>query len=361
MMRLNHWLAAGYGVFAMATCAGGSLPGLSSNSLANAGANAGSKAIAGAPELAAAHKKCDQVGGTNIAWDEEYNLGGAVAIKWLQSSNGAFVNVPATASLATLDGKTLTDTKAELTRYVNRVGRLVASQSSRPTLPWVFGVLDSQGINAFSAPGGYVFVTRGLLAKLSNEAQLAGVLAHEIAHVTDRHALLAYRKEKVSLCKNMATSKLGGEAFGAGMSGLADGLTGGVASSLPGVPGYIDMASSQISAQAIGKLVSSLDKVFSAGFPREQEFQADKDGLDLVIKAGYQPREFISLLKILPKGEGFFATHPMPADRAKALDTWVTELGKKQKDSFEYADAPAFASYAVVPKPAQLKFALNTP
>ena len=78
----------------------------------------------------------------------------------------------------------------ELQAYVNRVGRWVAAQTERPDLPWHFGVIDSPAINAFAAPGGYVLVTRGLYEILDNEAQLAGVLGHEISHITGRHALL---------------------------------------------------------------------------------------------------------------------------------------------------------------------------
>ena len=70
-----------------------------------------------------------------------------------------------------------------LQQYVNKVGRWVASQSERADLPWKFGVIESADINAFAAPGGYVLITKGLYQKLTNEAQLAGVLGHEIAHV----------------------------------------------------------------------------------------------------------------------------------------------------------------------------------
>src|SRR4051812_44982087 len=75
----------------------------------------------------------------------------------------------------------------ELQAYVNRVGRWIASQGERPNLPWHFGVVETAGINAFAAPGGYVLVTRGLYEILDNESQLAGVLGHEIGHVIKRH------------------------------------------------------------------------------------------------------------------------------------------------------------------------------
>src|SRR5438046_2811075 len=73
----------------------------------------------------------------------------------------------------------------ELTKYVTLVGTVVAQQSSRPALDWKFIVLDTDGVNAYAAPGGFVHITRGLLGLLKNEAELAGVLGHEVTHVAD--------------------------------------------------------------------------------------------------------------------------------------------------------------------------------
>src|SRR5690348_8101850 len=82
----------------------------------------------------------------------------------------------------------------ELQAYVNRVGRWVASQTERPDLPWHFGVIDTASINAFAAPGGHVLITRGLYEILDGEAQLAGVLGHEIGHVVRRHHITVMQK-----------------------------------------------------------------------------------------------------------------------------------------------------------------------
>ena len=81
---------------------------------------------------------------------------------------------------------------AALQNYLNSVARPLARESHRPGLDWQFKVMDSPVVNAFAAPGGYVFVTRGLLAAVSDEAELAGVLAHEIGHVTARHSARNY-------------------------------------------------------------------------------------------------------------------------------------------------------------------------
>src|SRR5688572_11064260 len=83
----------------------------------------------------------------------------------------------------------------ELQRYVNDIGQQLARVSHRPNLPWSFRVVDNPAINAFALPGGYVYLTRGILAYLDDEAELAGVLGHEIGHVTARHAAQAYTRQ----------------------------------------------------------------------------------------------------------------------------------------------------------------------
>ena len=92
-------------------------------------------------------------------------------------------------------------------RYVNNVGRWLAVQTERPDLPWQFGVLDSPNVNAFAVPGGTIFITRGLLERMRSEAELAGVLGHEISHVLRKHHLKAIQKG--------AQSALAGDAMSA--------------------------------------------------------------------------------------------------------------------------------------------------
>ena len=94
---------------------------------------------------------------------------------------------------------------ARMQRYVNNVGRWIASQSERPDLPWQFGVLDAPQLNAFAVPGGTIFITRGLLERMRSEAELAGVLGHEIVHVVKKHHLKAIQKG--------ATTALAGDAL----------------------------------------------------------------------------------------------------------------------------------------------------
>ena len=83
-----------------------------------------------------------------------------------------------------------------VTKYVTLVGTVLAQSSSRPNLPWTFVVLDTDGVNAFAAPGGYVHITRGALALIQNEAELADVLGHEISHVTEKHTINAIQESE---------------------------------------------------------------------------------------------------------------------------------------------------------------------
>ena len=106
----------------------------------------------------------------------------------------------------------------EVQRYVNRVGRWLSLNSERPDLNWQFGVLDTGTVNAFSTPGGYVLISRGLLERLHNEAELAGVLAHEVAHVVKKHHLTAMKKGK--------GMEAGAGAIRRGAVGLGSGLSG---------------------------------------------------------------------------------------------------------------------------------------
>jgi predicted Zn-dependent protease len=182
-----------------------------------------------------------------------------------------------------------------LQKYVNSVGRWVASQSERPDLPWRFGVIESNDFNAFAAPGGYVVLTKGLYSKLTNEAQLAGVLGHEIGHVVKKHQLKVLQKQQLLnigaglLRDNFSKdSKLANQAIGAG---------------------------AEISAR-------SLDK--------DAEFEADRLGLSYATRAGYEPFGLSDVLQIMGQTSKddssvalLFKTHPHPDERLTTLDTAV--------------------------------------
>lgn len=189
-----------------------------------------------------------------------------------------------------------------LHQYVNRVGLWIADQSSRPDLPWRFGVLDTDTVNAFAAPGGNIFVTRGLLAVLQSEAELAGVLAHEIVHVLERHHLNALRRDQsIGLAAELAKHF----SVGAGATQHAH----------------------MLPAELKAKLAEAGKQLYAGGLDRADEMAADRAGLALTARAGYDPYAFISVLQKLEALSAqdtrlgyLMSTHPQPAHRITALE-----------------------------------------
>lgn len=181
-----------------------------------------------------------------------------------------------------------------LQTYVNRLGRWLAMHSERPGLPWHFGVLDTDSVNAFATPGGYVFITRGLLLQMRDEAELAGVLAHEISHVVEKHALETMRKG--------AFLEFAGET-------LSETLR------KEGSPEFT-------------KLVSAGTEIFARGLDKQDEFAADRMGVVIAARAGYDayglPTTLQTLAAINPKDDAvalMFKTHPDPSERLDRLLT----------------------------------------
>ncbi len=204
-----------------------------------------------------------------------------------------------------------------LQRYVNRVGRWVSSQSSRPDLPWAFGVIDTPTINAFALPGGKVFISIGLVRRLSNESELAGVLAHEIAHVMQKHqvkAIQSARKTGVgqAILQEQASERIA--RSGAGQNALT-GVLANVA------------ASEAIEFVKNGAFLRPLD--------RSLEYEADRLGAALAARAGYDPYGLVSAIQILmtlkPDDSGSsltMSTHPTPNDRLTELEKYSSTLDK---------------------------------
>ena len=189
----------------------------------------------------------------------------------------------------------------KLQRYVNQLGRWISLQSARPDLPWTFVVLDDNGYNAFAAPGGYVFVTKGLIDRCADESELAGILAHEITHVTARHHLQAMRKTAQS----------------------------GVLTQL---------VASQIKTNAVGTLVASQllalgRNLYARGLDQSDEFEADRHGVALAARSGFDPYGLPAALQVLraaAPGNPMFtlalATHP-PAEQR--LDQLRQAMGER--------------------------------
>jgi len=178
---------------------------------------------------------------------------------------------------------------ANVHRYVSLVGLALAQGGTRPNLPWTFIVLDTDGVNAFAAPGGYVHITRGALALIQNEAELAGVLAHEIVHVTEKHTVRAIQKN---------------DAF---KMGAAETLSG----------------NSALMQRVVGE---TYNNIVERGFGRAEENESDENGIALSNKTGYAPNGLTSFLTTLKdrnkeskEKRGLFASHPEMQDRLERM------------------------------------------
>jgi predicted Zn-dependent protease len=177
-----------------------------------------------------------------------------------------------------------------LQKYVNQVGRWVASQSERPDLPWQFGVIESEDINAFAAPGGYVIITKGLYRKLQNEAQLAGVLGHEIGHVVRKHHLKLLQKTQLL---NLGASLLGKKL------GKGD--------------------------DTVQKVIGNGAEILARGLDKNAEYEADRMGVTLATRAGYEPFGLPEVLQSISHTGNtssvalLYKTHPHPDERLAKL------------------------------------------
>lgn len=184
--------------------------------------------------------------------------------------------------------------------YINRLGNAVLSQSSNVLFPFRFSVIKSSAVNAFATPGGYIYVNRGLINLVENESQLAGVLAHEIAHVNSRH--IAQQIEK-SQKLNFAT--LAGILAGAFLGGG----TG---------------------TEATLGLTLAATTSLSLKYSRENEEEADRLGISYLVNAGYDGSSMMSFLKLMKTYEfysntlpSYFLTHPGTDERISYLDALV--------------------------------------
>ena len=188
---------------------------------------------------------------------------------------------------------------ADLQKYVNLVGNAVARNSLRPEIPYRFVVVQSPLQNAFSCPGGIIFISSGLLKTIHNEAQLAGILAHEVAHVGHRHALQSIQRAQFF------------KGVGKITSATMEGKKG---------KEFEDM---------IGSLQNTL---FDKGLDQNMEFEADKSAMETAYRTGYDPKGIIEVLRDLKKIEArsqkqgsWFSTHPPLGERIQRCEA---EMGR---------------------------------
>jgi len=198
----------------------------------------------------------------------------------------------------------------ELQRYINRVGRWVVDQTDRPHLPWRFAVLRSNAVNAFATPGGNIFITDGLLHLLSSEAELAAVLAHEVAHVIQKHHIKAMSSINTS-----------------------------------GLSGVIKLASltrEGRSNQMTSQIVGQVKDLYLRGLDKDDEFEADSMGTVIASRAGYDPFALMAVLQTLdsinPEDSGIallYKTHPPASDRLDRLEPVLEQFDDPAEDSPE--------------------------
>ena len=187
---------------------------------------------------------------------------------------------------------------AALQAYVGKLGAALAAKGQRPNLPWRFTVLDSPVVNAFAVPGGAVYVTRGILAMMSSEAELAAVLGHEIGHVNARHSMSQMSKQQVAQI-GLAVGSVIGKKF----------------------------------AQYAGLAGAGLQVLFLK-YSRDNENQSDALGVEYARAAGYNPADMAATFVALQKfGDvsgsgssslpGFLSTHPLTSDRIAHVETML--------------------------------------
>ena len=200
-----------------------------------------------------------------------------------------------------------------LQRYVNRVGKWLAMHSDRPDLPWTFGVVDTETVNAFAMPGGTVLITRGLVQRLGNESELAGALAHEIAHVVLKHQLKAIQSDRNS------------EA----LAGLGKGIAGEAIARRGSDPVGLKTWGANAGVEFLK------NGVFLRPLDRSMEYEADKLGVVIAARSGYDPYGLVGVLEMLAQvksdgsGLSVLDTHPAPADRLAELEGFVPAIEKR--------------------------------
>jgi predicted Zn-dependent protease len=256
------------------------LLGLAVSVAAPADAGSADDQLGGLGKIGSAVKKANDVRELQVTEEEEQTLGAAVSER-IRARYGVVQD-------------------AGVHRYVSLVGTVLAQASSRPNLPWTFIVLDTDGVNAFAAPGGYVHITRGALALIRNEAELAGVLGHELVHITEKHTIRSIQKSKS--------------------------VQMGASETLSGSSALLERA-----------VTATYDNIVEKGFGRSEENESDEKGIALANAVGYDPGglgSFLATLKERNKSSqekrGLFASHPEMQSR---LDNLKKEIGSKKMAS----------------------------
>lgn len=171
--------------------------------------------------------------------------------------------------------------------YVDSIGQKAARVSHRPDIQYHFAALDHKSVNAFALPGGYVFITKGMLEKLNNEAELAGVLAHETTHIVARHSSVAMSRQI-------------------------------------GIQLLLTAVVSSTKSAAAAQAADAAQQIISLKYSRDDEREADRIGMDYMVAAGYDPNGMVETMQMLEKENeagpiDFLSSHPSPQNRTTYL------------------------------------------
>ena len=193
-----------------------------------------------------------------------------------------------------------------LTTYLNKICGAITVNSAKPVLynGYHVNILDTDEINAFATSGGHIFITRGLIACTDSEEALAGVIAHEVAHIQLQHGINSIKNSRITQALIVT---------GTSAVGVAAGMD------------VIELTS--VFSETIGEIVTTM---VNSGYSQSQEFEADKTALALMTAAGYDPQGLITMLRVIERNQrdttkGFGKTHPSPAQRITNVQSEITQ------------------------------------
>jgi predicted Zn-dependent protease len=204
-------------------------------------------------------------------------------------------------------------------QYVNNLGRRIAATADQRGIPYTFYVVNSDVVNAFAIPGGHIYINRGLIERADNESQIAGVLAHEIGHVAQRHSITQMQRAQNA---NTALSVVYGVLLGRN-------------------PGAIEQAGIQVGGGAV-----------FAGYTRDAEREADAVAVGYMVRSGYNPQGMVQLFQKLQQlqqrqpstVERWFATHPSEQERVANTQAAISRTPGAQNANL-VTDTRGFQSF----------------
>lgn len=277
---------------------------------------------------------CDLIKGISSGNAGQVISGGLDTVKVINDLSNALRDFDATEEyyigrtvaatiLSRYDNKYLGLTNIKAQQYANYVGQVNAVLSDRKDLfsGYIFITIDSPIKNAFAAPGGFVFITSGLISACDNEDQMAGILAHEISHVVKKHQIKAISQANRVNAIVSLIQKYGSQA-------AKDNLKNTVMKNVP-EPLKSNILNTSID-DAFKNVIGDIVKSFDSGYSKDQEKEADIAAVSLMVSSGYNPDELINIIEKLKTGtDKHYSSHPAPDDRIAYIKTEISKLSSK--------------------------------